>query len=452
MKKLSVVVLGAGPGGEAAAKKAAAHGAEVTVVEKADLGGLCLNRGCVPTKTLLEAGRLLNRARAASAYLKGSDGLRVEWDALQKKKTEVVSLFRKSIADAFARQKIKLLRGQARFLDDHTLVVHSDGVEDRLSFDRAIVATGSVPLVPPPFPAVEHDLLDSDKALGLARVPKRLLIVGGGAIGCEFACLFHELGSRVVLLEKTPALLPGEDAALVQVLQTSFEQRGIQIKTASTVDHLERKDGVWRCRLGGGETMEVDEVLLCVGRRPMLTGLGFENAGLRPENGRLPVNEFLQTSRPHIYAVGDVNGHSLLAHAAAAQGETAADHAAGVQTDPYDPLQVPRCLYTWPEAASVGEWRHTAETKGFVVKAHRFFFQGSPKAWASDEATGFLQLISDKNTGRILGAQIVGPHATELIHLVSVALRAKLTTDQLRSVVFAHPTLSESLRGALSRG
>jgi dihydrolipoamide dehydrogenase len=270
-------------------------------------------------------------------------------------------------------------------------------------------------------------------------------------VGCEFACLFHELGSRVVLLEKMEDLLPGEDSAAVRVLRQAFEKRGLRVVAGSTVERLSHEAVGWTARLSTGEDLEAEEVLVCVGRRPSAENLGLESAGVTLEKGRVPVNEFLKTSVASIYAVGDVNGISLLAHAAAAQAETAVDHYFGEKRT-YDNSLVPRCLYTWPEVASVGEWTANFQAKGIETKSQRFFFQGSPKALASNEAEGFIQVITEKKPdGLLLSAQIVGPHATELIHVFATALKARMTAAALRSVIFAHPTLSEGIREALSR-
>ena len=224
----------------------------------------------------------------------------------------------------------------------------------------------------------------------------------------------------------------------------------MKIATDRTVEKAEKNGNGWRLALSNGEILSAEQVLVCVGRRPMTEGLGLESAGVHVDGGRVSVNQYLQTSRPHIYAVGDVNGLSLLAHAASAQGGVAAGHLLG-EKEAYDPALIPRCLYTWPEVASVGEWTHSAALKNMEVKSQRFFFQGSPKAMASHETEGFMQILSDKQDGRLLGAQIIGPHATELIHIFSVALSAKQTADQLRRLIFAHPTLAEGIREALSR-
>lgn len=438
-----IVVVGAGPGGEAAAKRAAACGARVTLVEKNRWGGLCLNWGCIPSKALLEGARLAHAVRAAG-------GTAPNWAALQKKKNNLVDGLRSSLEQNIRRLGVRFIQGEASFDDAATLRVRSESGEETLAFDAAVLATGSAPVFPPPFDSARDRLLDSERALGLERVPDRLLVVGGGAVGCEFAGLFQDMGTRVTLVEKTDQLLPGEDPGVVRVLNDAFERAGVGVRTGMTVEALAARSPGWSARLSSGEIVDADDVLVCVGRRPALDGLGLDRAGVTVDGGRVRVDETLQTTNPRVYAVGDVNGLSLLAHAAATQGETAVDAVFGDRR-PYRNDRVPRCLYTRPEVASVGEWAHAARASGRDVKTQRFFFKASARALASDDGEGFLQIVSEKNGGRILGAQMVGPHVTELIHLVSVALEGGLTTDRLRRVIFAHPTLAEGVREALSR-
>jgi dihydrolipoamide dehydrogenase len=449
MNSKSVVVIGAGPGGEAAAKRLAEAGAQVTLVERAALGGLCLNWGCIPTKILLEGGRLYHHARTSSV-LERASSIGLNWEKLQTKKRSVVDLFRKALDQRLSQLRVRVVRGTARFSTDRSLALTGLDGDETLPFDAAVIATGSTPFFPPPFTELTDAILTSDRVLGVERIPGSLVVVGGGAVGLEFACLFQEAGSAVTVVEKMPQILPGEEAAVSRLLQKSFEKRGMKIAMDRTVEKAEKNGNGWRLALSNGEILSAEQVLVCVGRRPMTEGLGLESAGVHVDGGRVSVNQYLQTSRPHIYAVGDVNGLSLLAHAASAQGGVAAGHLLG-EKEAYDPALIPRCLYTWPEVASVGEWTHSAALKNMEVKSQRFFFQGSPKAMASDETEGFMQILSDKQDGRLLGAQIIGPHATELIHIFSVALSAKQTADQLRRLIFAHPTLAEGIREALSR-
>lgn len=444
-----VLVIGAGPGGEAAAKRAAARGATVTLVEKARLGGLCLNWGCIPTKTLLESGRLLHAVRAAGPVLTGGP-LAVDWAALRRKKDDLIDGLRRSLEQDLARRGVRVIAGAAEFLDAGRARVRTARGEETIEFDGAVLATGSEPVFPPPFADRRRDVLDSDGALALERLPRRLLVVGGGAVGCEFAGLFTELGVAVTLVEMKDQLLPGEDPAVARGLQSALERRGLGVRLETVVTAFEKNGGESTVRFSRGEPLVVDQILVCVGRRPVTAGLGLERAGVAVENGRVTVNERLQTSQPKIFAVGDVNGLSLLAHAAAAQAEVAVDALFG-DARVYRNDRVPRCLYTWPEVASVGEWASTARDRGVDVRAQRFFFKGSPKALASNEGDGFLQILSDKADGKIIGAQLIGPHATELVHLFAVALQGGMRVDDMKHVIFAHPTLAEGVREALSR-
>ncbi len=447
--RTSLAIIGAGPGGEAAAKRAAKRGIKTVLIEKADLGGVCLNRGCIPSKILLEAGRLLSQAKAASAHLSGAESLSIRWEALQKRKSQIVNDLRVGLTQHLSRLGVDVFTGTARFSGPNQLIVAMPNGEQTVEFEHAILAAGSEAFFPPPFDSIRDIILDSDRALALDHVPARLVVVGGGAVGCEFACLFQELGSRVTLVEMKDQLLPGEDVPVVRVLQNAFEKRGMTVLTSTTVEFLS-KTKHWTLRLSNRQEIEADEVLVCVGRRPNAAGLALDKASVKVDKNRVAVNEFLQTSQPHIYAVGDVNGLSLLAHAASAQAETAVDHIAG-EKKPYDNSLVPRALYTWPEVASVGEWTSSAQAKGKEAKSQRFFFKGSAKALAGNETDGFIQIVFDTANNKLLGAQIAGPHATELIHVFSTALVAGFTVDQLRRVIFAHPTLSEGIKEALSR-
>ncbi len=444
-----IVIIGAGPGGESAAKQAAKKGAQVTLVEKGDLGGVCLNCGCIPSKTLLEAGRLLHQVRCASGYCVGHENLKVQWDLLQKRKTTMVSSLRSALHQNLTRLGVRIVPGCAGFASPHKLQVQTLEGEETILFDAAVIATGSQPFFPQPFHAFHNDILDNKSALNLSHIPARVTIVGGGAIGCEFACLFHEFGSQVTLIEKTQGLLPGEDPAVVRVLQSSFAKRGIKVLTGVTVTQVTKKDNEWHCQLSDNSIVMSDDLLVCAGRSPVSDGLGLDKASIKTENRKIAVGNNLQTSQQHIYAVGDINGLSLLAHAASMQAEAAVSHIMGEKLAYQNDL-VPKCLYTWPEVASVGENLESAQAKGVTPKSQRFFFQASPKAMAGNDTEGLMQVISDKSSPhRILGAQIAGPHATELIHVFSVGLRARMTLPDLREVIFAHPTLSEGIREAI---
>ena len=436
---LNIVIIGAGPAGEAAAKCAAQMGASVTLVEKEHAGGLCLNKGCVPSKTLLEQIR--------NATLSGKT---VDWTEIQKVKQGVVTGIRSQLETSLKTLKIKFIQGSARFTNPTTIDVTSANSSQSLSFDKAIIAAGTDIFIPKPLDEHRADIFDSDRILELKKTPSSILIVGGGAVGCEFACLLNAAGTKVTMVELTDTLLPGEDAGVSTALANAYEARGINVITGTKVTALERKGHEWHVTLSNGQQLKVAELLSCVGRFIHLTPLALEKAGIQITSNTLPLNPFLQTSNPNIYAAGDVTGQTRLAHAAAIQGRIAALNALG-GSEQYDGSLIPRCLYSWPEVASVGKAKHTVEQEKKPVKTSRAFFKGSAKALAAQEAEGFVQIVSDPETGVILGAQIIGLHATELIHVFSVALKKQMTLKEFGDVIFAHPSLSEVMRDAARR-
>ncbi|HOW27607.1 MAG TPA: NAD(P)/FAD-dependent oxidoreductase [Elusimicrobiota bacterium] len=458
MTKPQIAILGAGPAGEAAAKQGAVLGADVTLIEKDQPGGLCLNHGCIPSKILLETVHLAHKMKTASACFDNADAPRLRWTELQKRKQDIILKMRDWMKKHMSQVGVRLTAGRARFTDSRTLRIEGDGTTSSLPFDAALIATGGEPIFPEPFLSHRKDLLDSARALDLPAPPKSLIVVGGGAIGCEFACLFHALGSSVSLIEKMSQLIPGEETRVVTALKNSFSNRGIDVRLDTTVASLTRGTDRWEAVLSDGTVLRAEQILVSIGRRPTLDELGLDLAGVKTDRGRILVDDFLRTSQPHIYAAGDINGLSPFAHSAARQGETAIHNAVqallGKTPDlkTYDKASTPRCLYTWPEVASVGEYADAIQQRGGETKVQRFFFQASPKAMAEWEEEGFIQILSDAgDEGRLRGAQIVGAHATELIHIFSTALRAGMTRRDLGAVLFAHPTLSEGIKETLSR-
>ncbi|MFN0118331.1 MAG: dihydrolipoyl dehydrogenase family protein [Elusimicrobiota bacterium] len=442
---MNVVIIGCGPAGEAAAKTLRKlsksqpdQNFSITIIEKEQAGGLCLNKGCIPSKTLLEQVHGLSKL-----------GLPIHWDNLQQKKNEVVDGIRSQLETSLKTLKINVVYGTARFISPQEIEVENLSGKQTLHFDKAIIATGTESIFPPPLDQFRDELLTSDEMLDVSRTPKSVIIVGGGAIGCEFACLLHAAGSDVTIIELKNQLLPGEDLAIAQALQKNYETRGIKVITETKVSAVQKLDKGWQVTLLNGLQLEAREILVSVGRSPNHTALQLELAHIEM-NGKIPkLNEYLQTSHPHIYVAGDA-GTTRLAHAAAAQGEAIAAHILGGK-EKYDDRFVPRCLYSWPEVASVGSWKYECEEKNEPVKTTRAFFKGSAKALASGDSEGFVQIVLNPDTGKILGAQIIGPHATELIHIFSVALKTEMNITQLSSVMFAHPTLSEVLKDAAKK-
>jgi dihydrolipoamide dehydrogenase len=437
---MHLLIIGAGPAGEAAAKTArrvsqsANTSVAITIVEKDEAGGLCLNRGCVPSKSLLEQVRKQTDA-----------GKPVDWAALQTFKSGVVGTLRGYLENSFKSARIDVVKGQAKFKDAHQVEVTNGGATTTIQFDKAIIATGTEIFLPPPLDLLHDQFLNSDRMLNIAATPKSVIVVGGGAVGCEFACLLQAAGADVTIVELKEALLPGEDPAVAATLQRSFEHRGIRVRTKNRIVAAEKSPHGWKLALSQGDIIDAEQVLVCVGRIPKHGPLNLAAASVQTEKGFLVLNSSLQTTNPDVYAAGDA-ATTRLAHAAAAQGEVAATNALG-GASVYDDSAVPRCLYSWPEVASVGAWKYQWEQAGRPVKTTRAFFKGAAKALAAGDADGFVQIVTDPDD-LILGAQIIGPHATELIHVFSVALKAKMTTRDLSEVMFAHPTLGEVIRDA----
>ncbi|MCG3204983.1 MAG: Dihydrolipoyl dehydrogenase [Elusimicrobia bacterium] len=441
---MKLVIIGAGPAGEAAAKTARALGSshteplDITLIEKEEVGGLCLNKGCIPSKTLLEEVR---------KRVQGD--LPITWPEIQSFKTEVVSGIRGQLENAFKTQRIKLIKGSARFNWPSSLEIVSSNGTQTIHFDKAIIATGTASFFPPPLDQFRDLLWDSDRMLNISHTPKSIIIVGGGAVGCEFACLLNAAGAKVTLIELKDNLLPGEDPQIAEALAKIFEARGMVIKTGNKVVAAERNEQGWQLALSKGDILQSEEVLVCVGRLPVYKDLNLDSAGIRTENNRLVLDDRLHTTNPNVLAAGDA-ATTRLAHAAAVQGEVAAINALG-GNERFDDSLTPRCLYSWPEVASVGKWKYQLEEANKPVKTTRAFFKGSSKALASKEAEGFVQIVFDPDTGKIFGAQIIGPHATELIHNFSIAIKTQMTLKDLKQVMFAHPTLSEVIRDAARR-
>ncbi len=452
MASLSLLVIGAGPGGNAAALYGAQRGFAVTLIDERELGGTCLNRGCIPSKFLLSHAKQFADALKLSRV--GID-LRLESlrlpELLQQKNT-VLDTLRQRMEQAVKAARVRYLHGRARFTGPQEIEVAGEAGTERISADRIILATGSNPVIPQNFPS-HPAIFNSTSIFELNYLPSHLVVLGGGYIGCELACAFQGLGSKVTIIEKESRLLATqpEFEAAAGVLARSFEKRGISVWTRTQLESVTPVDAQ-RLRLtcSNGETLEANALLLALGRNPNLEDLGLEQAGLKLENGRLPVNPFLQTGVPHIYALGDVVTPLPLAHTASREAQSVIAHIAG-ESAPIDYSAIPRCIYTWPEAAAVGLSEAQARQGARAVRVDRYHFAASAKAMVEGDTEGFWVIVSDEPSGKILGAQVVGGHATELIHLIALALKAGQTIEDVAQTVFAHPTLAEGFHELAER-
>ncbi|MDD4003870.1 MAG: dihydrolipoyl dehydrogenase [Elusimicrobiaceae bacterium] len=452
-----ILVIGAGPGGYPAAAKAAALGAEVTLVEKAHPGGVCLNWGCIPSKSLLDAAHRFEVLHDLPALLEpGAEAAlsdvaaHLSWAKISARRQALIEKLRGNLMRLFKSLGIDYVQGTARFLSDREAEIETGGGRRTVAFDAAIIAAGTRPFFPKPFDALRAELLDNTSVFGLEKLPGSVAIIGAGAIGAEFSCVFHSFGVQTHLVELQPGVLPGMDPGVGRAVAAAFKKKGINLHLGVSADSVALENGKKLLHLSDGTQLHADEVLVAVGRVAELGELALEKAGLEWDRRGIKVDSRLRTVKPHIYAVGDVNGLALLAHAAEHQGDIAACNALG-HSEEYDNELVPGCIYTRPEAACVGLDRERAEKKGHTVKVGRAFFLSSGRALSQDEPDGFVQVVSDEKTGKILGGQIVGHTATELIHIFSVAIRAGLTVPELKKVMFAHPTMSETIKEALSR-
>ncbi|MBV8171538.1 MAG: dihydrolipoyl dehydrogenase, partial [Candidatus Eremiobacteraeota bacterium] len=443
------VVLGGGPAGDVAALRAAQLGAEVTLIERAQLGGTCLNWGCIPTKALLASTDLLRKIRRAQEFGIEVDEPRVNFAKMMSRKEDIVARQRSGVEAACKRKKVEVVHGQGSVASE-AVVVNGK----RFPFDFLIVATGTEAAGLPMLDMSQPSVITSNGVLRLETIPKRLLVIGGGVVGCEFASLFVALGSEVTIVEVLPRLLAGIDSRTAAQFQKMLEKEGVTILTGRTVKEIlqYRRDGLVAA-LDDGTKIDADKLLVSVGRLPQTRDIGLEGAGVKIDNrGYIETDDYLKTANPKIYAVGDCRGGLQLAHKASAEGGRAVENALGDKPIAMDWSVIPNCIYTHPEIASVGLNADTAKDAGFEVKAGTARVVGNGKALAEGEPDGYVQIVADAKTDRILGATIIGIHAVEIIQEIAVAMSDALTMDELGAVIHAHPTVSELVMDSAEQG
>lgn len=442
MTKYDVAVVGAGPGGYVAAIRAAQLGAKTAVIEAEVLGGVCLNWGCIPTKTLVACADALSTVRNAARFgvhIRGE--VDYDWPAMLARKNEVVKGLNQGVGSLLKSNGVDVLFGTATFKTRTRLCVSGRDGTSNLEAAHVILATGSEAIRPGFVPKARNVLL-SRAALDLAELPGSLIVLGGGVIGCEFACLYAQLGIQVTLVEMLPEILPLQDRDVSAVVRRKMEQQGIQVRAGARLEDI-RSNGRSVSARVGDDKLKADAMLVCVGRRPVTDGLKLKAAGLAvDESGALPVDEHCRTRAAGIYAIGDVTGGIQLAHRASAMGICAANNAMG-QTDRHSDKLVPSCIFTTPEIASVGLTQAAAKEAEVPVRVGTFPFAALGKARAIQETTGFCKILADKETDQVLGVHIVGPHATDLIAEAAAAMHLETTAAELGQTIHAHPTLSE---------
>ena len=468
---MKIIIIGAGPGGYETALVAAKRGVEVVLIEAGPVGGTCLNEGCIPTKAFCKNAEVLDGLREAEAF--GVTGLSYGFDfkAVTARKNTVVEQLRGGVEGLLGHKNITLVRGKASFKDAHTVavipsfssVIPSDAEESLQEYtaDYIIIATGSVSASLPIPGADLPGILTSREILDIEEVPQRLCVIGGGVIGLEFASIFRSFGSEVTVVEYCKDILPRFDTDLAKRLKQSLGKRGIEINNQVQVTSITENSGEYTVtftRKGKEETVVADKVLMAVGRKANVASLNLADAGIEFTPRGIVVNDVMQTNVPHIYAVGDINGKMMLAHAATFQGIVALDHIMGVEND-IDLSVMPAAVFTSPEAASVGKTEDECKEAGIPVRCLKSFFRANGKAVTMGETDGFCKIVvaaepkegaeSPYEPGRVLGCHLYGPHASDIVQEACAMITRKATLKEFQDVIHTHPTLTEVLQSAL---
>ena len=468
---MKIIIIGAGPGGYETALVAANRGVEVVLVEAGPVGGTCLNEGCIPTKAFCKNAEVLDTLREAEAF--GVTGLSYGFDfkAVAARKNAVVEQLRGGVEGLLGHKNITFVRGKASFKDDHTVTVlpspspvipsETEGSPQEYTADYIIIATGSVS-ASLPIPGADHPgILTSREILDIEEIPQRLCVIGGGVIGLEFASIFRSFGSEVTVVEYCKDILPRFDTDLAKRLKQSLGKRDIEINTQAQVTSIAEDSGEYTVtftRKGKEETVVADTVLMAVGRKANVASLNLTDVGIEFTPRGIVVNDMMQTNVPHIYAVGDINGKMMLAHAATFQGIVALDHIMGVENE-IDLSVMPAAVFTSPEAACVGKTEDECKDAGIPVKCLKSFFRANGKAVTMGETDGFCKIVvasqpkegadSPYEPGRVLGCHLYGPHASDIVQEACALISRKATLKEFQDIIHTHPTLTEVLQSAL---
>lgn len=446
MQEFDVLVIGGGPGGYVAAIRAAKNGAKTALVERKEFGGTCLNIGCIPTKTLIAGVDVYHKARHAMEFgVKISGEVSPDWEAMLARKDSVIKTLRGGIGSLLKAAGVTVFKGHGAFTGRKTVkVVDGEGGEvEEITANKIIIASGSETLVPGFIPKGKR-VITSTELLSIPEIPKSLLILGGGVIGCEFACLFAELGTKVTIVEMLDSIMPNIDRETSRVVAAQMQKMGIEIMNGKPLGDLKADDKGVSGKVGD-LTVSADYLLVSIGRKPALEGMNLAASGVKTnERGWIPVDSSCRTNVPGIFAIGDATGSWQLAHAASAMGVVAADVACG-KKNAFDGSLVPGCIFTSPEIGSVGKSQEQCDKEGIETRVGKFPFAALGKAMAINETVGFCKIIADAKTDQILGVHIVGPHATDLIAEACPALHLEITAKELGKAIHAHPTLGEAM-------
>jgi dihydrolipoamide dehydrogenase len=447
-----VIIIGSGPGGYVAAIRASQLGLKTAVVERAELGGICLNWGCIPTKSLLKSAQVYDYIKHAEDYGIAVEGAKPDFEKVVARSRAVADGMSKGIQFLFKKNQIEVLAGNGKLLNNKTVeVTAADGTKSSHEAKHIILATGARSRELPNLPQDGVKIIGYRKALTLPKLPKSMIVVGSGAIGSEFAYFYTVMGTKVTLVEFLPAVVPLEDEEVSKQLERNFKKLGMKVMTSSSVEKVDTTGDICKVTIKtpkGEITEEAEVVLSAVGIAPNLENIGIEELGIELEKGKIKVDEFYRTNVDGVYAIGDIVHGQALAHVASAEGIVCVEKIAGHNPTPVDYNNIPGCTYTNPEVASVGMTEKAAREAGYEIKVGKFPFTASGKASAAGAKDGFIKLIFDEKYGELLGAHLIGLNVTEMVSELVVARKLETTGHEIIKSVHPHPTMSEAIMEA----
>ncbi len=445
-ESFDVVVIGSGPGGYAAAIRCAQSGASVAVVEKDCIGGTCLNCGCIPSKTLLASAHTLLMIKHAAMMGIDVNTATANWPKIQARKDAVVGGFRKGLTGLIKSHKVEILQGRAVVTAPNQIKIETDTEPMLIQADKIILATGSQPSQIPTVPFDGQTVISSKEALGLQQIPGSMVIIGGGVIGCEMACVYAAMGTKVTIVEALSRLIPMEDQWVGRLIEREFKKLGIDSHTGQKVTSVDATGTPARVSLESGQTIDAEKVLVSVGRRAIVDEETTQALNLQMNGSAIAVNKKLETNAPGVYAIGDAVGTTYLAHGAFAEAEVAATNATGGDETIADYSLIPRAVYTFPESASVGKSEQTCLDQGLDVSIGRSFFKANGRSVSHNETSGEIRAVRDTSTNKIIGVTMVGSMVTEMIGAARTLIGS---TEKITEISFPHPTVSEVLKEAV---
>ncbi len=440
-----IVVIGGGPGGYTAAVRCAQKGATVALVEKDFIGGICLNCGCIPLKALLASAHTLLSAKNAATMGVDITSAAPNWPKIQARKDAIIADFRKGLTELVRSHGVRMLKGRAVVTTAKQVKIETDADTTEIEADKIIIATGSLPIQIPEIPFDGRTIISSKEALSLQQIPESLIIVGGGAIGCEMACVYAAVGTKVTIVEALPQLIPMEDRWVGRLIARELEKLGIETLTNQKVVSAEKTGGIVKVGLESGKAIEAEKVLVAVGRKAVCDRETIEGLGLKMNGPAIAVNERMETNVRGVYAIGDAVGTTYVAFGAFIEAEVAAENATGGKAKMCDYSSIPRIVDTFPEAASVGKGEDACRESGLDIAVGRAFFRANGKSVGHNETVGEIRVVRDKTSNKIIGITMVGAEVTELVATAGALISG---TKKLSEIIFPHPTASEVLKQA----